>query len=97
MLCYRVLCFTDPFLIDSQKSEESQMSRTVFQIFETYQQARTSFVQTVAELAHRPQNIDALTNAGVMVSPAQSLTPIQKVDVSRVVWCAVVIAPVIDG
>lgn len=42
------------------------MSRTIFQIFENYQQARTTFVQTVAELAHRPQNVEALQNAGVM-------------------------------
>lgn len=36
------------------------MSRHVLQVFEQYQQARSSFVQTVAELAHRPQNIEAL-------------------------------------
>ena len=35
-------------------------------MFEKYQAARTAFVQTVAELAHRPQNIEALQNAGVM-------------------------------
>ena len=29
-----------------------------FQVFENYQQARTTFVQTIAELAHRPQNIE---------------------------------------
>src|SRR6185312_1057606 len=33
---------------------------------EQYQQSRTQFVQTVAELAHRPQNIEALQNADVM-------------------------------
>lgn len=42
------------------------MSRAVLQVFETYQQSRTNFVQTVAELAHRPQNIEALQNADVM-------------------------------
>lgn len=42
------------------------MSRAVLQVFENYQAARTTFVQTVAELAHRPQNIEALQNAGVM-------------------------------
>ena len=42
------------------------MSRHVLQVFEQYQQARSSFVQTVAELAHRPQNIEALQNADVM-------------------------------
>jgi 3-methyladenine DNA glycosylase AlkD len=42
------------------------MSRSVLQVFANYQAARTSFVQTVAELAHRPQNIETLQNAGVM-------------------------------
>lgn len=36
------------------------------QPFEEYQKARVTFVQTVAELATRPQNIDALQSAGVM-------------------------------
>ena len=35
-------------------------------VFETYQKARTQFVQTVADLATRPQNIEILQNAGVM-------------------------------
>ena len=35
-------------------------------MFENYQKARTVFVQTVAELASRPQNVDALQTAGVM-------------------------------
>lgn len=35
-------------------------------MFEQYQKARTGFVQTVAELASRPQNIETLQNAGVM-------------------------------
>lgn len=35
-------------------------------VFEQYQKARTGFVQTVAELASRPQNIETLQNAGVM-------------------------------
>lgn len=42
------------------------MSRAVLQVFENYQAARTTFVQTVAELASRPQNIESLQNAGVM-------------------------------
>mmetsp|Transcript_21758 Transcript_21758/g.35984 ORF Transcript_21758/g.35984 Transcript_21758/m.35984 type:complete len:507 (-) Transcript_21758:326-1846(-) len=42
------------------------MSRSVLQVFENYQKARVSFVQTVAELATRPQNIDTLQNCGVM-------------------------------
>lgn len=41
-------------------------SRAVLQVFEAYQAQRTQFVQTVAELAVRPQNIEALQNAGVM-------------------------------
>jgi HEAT repeat protein len=42
------------------------MSRAILQVFENYQSARSQFVQTVAELAHRPQNIEALQNADVM-------------------------------
>jgi hypothetical protein len=38
----------------------------VLQPFEQYQKARVTFVQTVAELATRPQNIEALQSAGVM-------------------------------
>ena len=33
-------------------------------VFEQYQKARTTFVQTVSELATRPQNIEILQNAG---------------------------------
>lgn len=40
------------------------MSRAVLQPFEVYQKARVQFVQTVAELAKRPQNIEALQSAG---------------------------------
>lgn len=42
------------------------MTRAVLQVFEEYQKSRVTFVQTVADLATRPQNIDALQNAGVM-------------------------------
>jgi len=42
------------------------MSRAVLAPFEVYQKARVTFVQTVAELAQRPQNIEALQSAGVM-------------------------------
>ena len=38
----------------------------LFKVFEQYQKSRTAFVQTVAELATRPQNIETLQNAGVM-------------------------------
>eukprot|EP00793_Prasinoderma_coloniale_P006401 PRCOL_00001231-RA len=41
-------------------------SRAILQVFETYQKNRVTFVQTVAELATRPQNIEALQSAGVM-------------------------------
>lgn len=41
-------------------------TRQVLQVFEQYQKSRTSFVQTVAELASRSQNIETLQNAGVM-------------------------------
>ncbi|KAM6339121.1 sperm-associated antigen 6 isoform 1-T1 [Podargus strigoides] len=40
--------------------------RQVLQVFDQYQRARTQFVQAVAELATRPQNIETLQNAGVM-------------------------------
>ncbi|XP_053347615.1 sperm-associated antigen 6-like [Clarias gariepinus] len=40
--------------------------RHVIEVFEQYQKERLRFVQTVAELATRPQNIETLQNAGVM-------------------------------
>ena len=42
------------------------MSRTILQVFEDNQKSRMSFVQTIAELAVRPQNIDTLHSAGVI-------------------------------
>lgn len=42
------------------------MSRAVLQVFEEYQKARVTFVQTIADLATKPQHIDSLQNAGVM-------------------------------
>eukprot|EP00050_Salpingoeca_kvevrii_P018318 m.72807 g.72807 ORF g.72807 m.72807 type:complete len:513 (+) comp8013_c0_seq2:55-1593(+) len=42
------------------------MSRQILQVFENYQKARTLFVQTVADLSNKPQNVDALQAAGVM-------------------------------
>lgn len=44
----------------------SGMSRAVLPVFEEYQKARLTFVQTVADLATRPQNVETLQNAGVM-------------------------------
>jgi hypothetical protein len=43
------------------------MSRAVLAPFESYQKSRVTFVQTVAELATRPQNIEALQSAGKVV------------------------------
>ncbi|KAJ4925443.1 hypothetical protein JOQ06_018174 [Pogonophryne albipinna] len=40
--------------------------RQIIQVFEQYQKSRMQFVQTVADLAARPQNIEMLQNAGVM-------------------------------
>ncbi|XP_053198602.1 sperm-associated antigen 6 [Scomber japonicus] len=40
--------------------------RQIIQAFEQYQKSRMQFVQTVADLAARPQNIETLHNAGVM-------------------------------
>lgn len=42
------------------------MNKNYILVFEQYQKARTQFVQTAAELASRPQNIETLQNAGVM-------------------------------
>ena len=42
------------------------MSRTILQVFEDYQKSRMTFVQTISELAVRPQNIDTLHSAGVI-------------------------------
>ncbi|KAJ3183774.1 Sperm-associated antigen 6 [Geranomyces variabilis] len=41
-------------------------TRAVFAVFEKYQKERLMFVQTVADLASRESNIDALQSAGVM-------------------------------
>ncbi|GAA6228340.1 sperm-associated antigen 6 [Lates japonicus] len=40
--------------------------RQIIQVFEQYQKSRMQFVQTVADLAARPQNTEILQNAGVM-------------------------------
>ena len=42
------------------------MSRSILQPFEDYQKARMTFVQSIAELASRPNNIEGLHNAGAM-------------------------------
>lgn len=40
--------------------------RQIFQVFDQYQKARMQFVQTIADHASRPQNIELLQQAGVM-------------------------------
>ncbi|KAG7256497.1 hypothetical protein CRUP_014621 [Coryphaenoides rupestris] len=40
--------------------------RQIPQVFELYQKSRLQFVQAVADLANRPENIDTLHKAGVM-------------------------------
>ena len=42
------------------------MSRAVLQSFEEYQKARITFVQKIAELTSRSQNIESLHSAGLM-------------------------------
>ena len=42
------------------------MSRILLRPFEEYQKARISFVQSIADLASKPQNIEALHAAGAM-------------------------------
>lgn len=41
-------------------------AKAVLQIFDRYQKERVLFVQSVADLATRPQNVEPLMNAGVM-------------------------------
>lgn len=41
-------------------------TRSILQIFDQYQKARVAFVQTVADLAVRPQNVEILIDARVL-------------------------------
>lgn len=41
-------------------------ARSILQVFERYQKERVSFVQNIAELAIRPQNVDILNQAHVL-------------------------------
>lgn len=41
-------------------------TRSISQIFDQYQKARVSFVQTIADLAMRPQNVEILMDARVL-------------------------------
>ena len=43
------------------------MTRQVLQPFEEYQKARITFIQDIAELAKKQQNIEGLSSAGVML------------------------------
>lgn len=45
------------------------MSRAVNAPFEKYQTARVKFITTVADLASRPQHIEALHAAGIFSFP----------------------------
>ena len=44
----------------------SNTIKAVQNVFDSYQKARVSFVQQVAELAQNPKNIDALQKCGIM-------------------------------
>lgn len=41
--------------------------RQILQVFENYSKARTVFVNSIADLANKPQNVDPLQSAGVLV------------------------------
>eukprot|EP00249_Psilotum_nudum_P028890 c3887_g1_i2 orf=2-454(-) len=40
--------------------------RSILHVLETYQKARVVFVQTIADMATKPQNVEVLYNAGVI-------------------------------
>ena len=52
--------------LDRTKRHDPNMASSVLSVFETYQKARVAFVQSVADLATRAQNIEIMQNAGVM-------------------------------
>lgn len=41
-------------------------TRSIAQTFDQYQKARVTFVQTIADLAARPQNVEILMDARVL-------------------------------
>ena len=55
----------------------------MFIVFEQYQKSRTTFVQTVAELASRPQNIETLQNAGKVKSNSCIVSSIMAENTSQ--------------
>jgi hypothetical protein len=61
----------------------TSIEMSVLQPFEEYQKARVKFVQSVAEAATRPQNIEVMNNAGVM----QLLRPLLLDNVSTSKYC----------
>jgi hypothetical protein len=65
-IIYDIMLLTYSSLSESTSLKLLTCILLVIAVFEQYQKARTGFVQTVAELASRPQNIETLQNAGVM-------------------------------
>lgn len=63
-------------------------NRAVLQVFEAYQKARVNFVQTVAELANRPENIEALQHAGAMAL-LRPLLLVRSLSSMWTKWCRV--------
>ena len=54
------------FMLQQEMTDLKTYDLTLFiSVFEQYQKARTAFVQAVADLSTRPQNIETLQNAGL--------------------------------
>lgn len=77
-------------------------TRAVLQVFEKYQKDRVTFVQTVAELATRPQNIEPMQSAGVMallrpllLDNVPRCVPFRALPASRRGWNVVVVVTVV--
>ena len=59
-------------------------SQAILNIFQTYQKARVTFVQKVAELAKSgPQSVDLMQNAGVM----NLMKPLLSDNVTFIIVC----------
>jgi hypothetical protein len=52
--------------------------RSVLQVFETYQKARIAFVQSVADLATNPKNIEVSFSLSAISETFTSLLPLSK-------------------
>jgi hypothetical protein len=62
-----IFAFKHSFIVNLRViSGNTFIEMSVLQPFEEYQKARVKFVQSVAEAATRPQNIEVMNNAGVM-------------------------------